>query len=129
MSKEREECIYKKDFGKYRIEARRYKIFGSESYTPTHYAMFNENDMIITALSEDQIKMFNETYEEVQIMKQDAAYHLKNLLYMLADLHPDHQCVAYKKALEFHNKTCPEEQIKPSDIAGVSTKIVHTYSR
>lgn len=50
--------------------------------------------------------------------------HLRNVLMILADLHSDDQCQAYKDALAFYNQACPAQRIEPHD--GYSTRLVHT---
>lgn len=46
--------------------------------------------------------------------------HLGNVLYILADLHPDDQCKAFVDALEFYNGRHPEAIIAPSDMGYVT---------
>lgn len=40
--------------------------------------------------------------------------HLRNVLYMLVDLHPDDSCVALDRAREFYNSAKPNDRIEPS---------------
>lgn len=42
--------------------------------------------------------------------------HLRNVLYMLADLHPDDNCVALNRARKFYNAAKPEDKIEPSGL-------------
>lgn len=50
--------------------------------------------------------------------------HLGDVLYMLAELHPDDQCRAYVEALAYYNIQYPNEQIVPEE--GYSSRIVTT---
>lgn len=45
----------------------------------------------------------------------EAIDHLRNVLYFVADLHPDYRCHALDEALAFYNATRPLEQVGPSD--------------
>lgn len=40
--------------------------------------------------------------------------HLRNILYILADLHPDDRCQALDDALAFYNAARPREKVAPS---------------
>jgi hypothetical protein len=44
---------------------------------------------------------------------QQTMNHLRDVLYILADLHPDDSCEAVKKALEFYNRKHPNQHIEP----------------
>lgn len=46
----------------------------------------------------------------------DAMTHLGNILYMLADLHPDDRCDALDNALLFYNEAMPDQKVMPSGI-------------
>jgi hypothetical protein len=52
----------------------------------------------------------------------DAMDHLRNVLYMLANLHPDYQYRAYTEALEFYNAARPDARIEPNE--GYETHLV-----
>jgi hypothetical protein len=54
----------------------------------------------------------------------EALDHLGDVLYMLAELHEDEQCSAYKNALAYYNAQRPERQVIP--VEGHSTRLVHT---
>jgi hypothetical protein len=44
---------------------------------------------------------------------QQTMHHLRDVLYFLADLHPDDSCEAVEKALEFYNRKHPNQHIEP----------------
>jgi hypothetical protein len=47
--------------------------------------------------------------------RYDAAIeHLGNVLYMLADLHPDDRCVALDNALKYYNESAPTKTVAPT---------------
>lgn len=50
---------------------------------------------------------------------ETALDHLGDVLYMLADLHPDDQCRAYIDALNFYNSQRPNKIVAPSGFAEV----------
>lgn len=53
----------------------------------------------------------------------DAMDHLGNVLYMLADLHPDFRCRAYAEALAFYNAARPDARVEPHE--GWETRLVN----
>lgn len=54
-----------------------------------------------------------------------ALCHLGNVLYILADLDPDHRCYALDDAQAYYNARCPDARIAPT--RAVVTKLIQTH--